>query len=77
MRPPHSRGSFFYFLKKVLALTVHIVYNKYMEKKETKVVLAARVDQELYDKVESMAEAQNRSVSNMVETLLKEALKDK
>ena len=63
--------------KKVLAFTVHIVYNKCMEKKETKVVLAARVDQELYDKVESMAEAQNRSVSNMVETLLKEALKDK
>ena len=45
--------------------------------RETKVVLAARVNQELYDEVEKLANEQNRSVSNMVETLLKKALEDK
>ena len=48
-----------------------------MEKKETKVICAARVDKDIYDKIDSLATAQNRTISNMVETLLKEALKDK
>ena len=48
-----------------------------MEKKETKVICAARVDRDIYDKVDALATEQNRTISNMVETLLKEALKDK
>ena len=71
------RGSFFIVRKKVLAFSVHIVYNTDMEKKETKVICAARVDKEIYDKIDKLATAQNRTISNMVETLLKEALKDK
>ena len=45
--------------------------------KDNKVVCSARVDKELYDVIEAMANEQNRSVSNMVETLLKKALEDK
>jgi len=56
---------------------VDFVYNTDMEKKELKVICSARVDRDVYDKIESLANEQNRSVSNMVETLLKEALKDK
>ena len=45
--------------------------------KDNKVVCSARVDKELYDVIEAKANEENRSVSNMVETLLKKSLEDK
>lgn len=45
-----------------------------MSKQQT---LNIRIDLELKAKLQSMADAQNRSLSNMVITLLQEAAKDK
>ena len=75
-----SAGVFFLFArKKVLAICVNLVYNKSMKKenKDNKVICSARIDKELYDIIEARANAENRSVSNMVETLLKKAVADK
>lgn len=55
-----------------------IVYNVNMEKRngQTK-VFSARIDEEILQKVAEKAKDENRSLSNMIETILRRAVEDK
>ncbi len=55
-----------------------MVYNVNMKKqsKQTK-VFSARIDEEVIAKVAEMAKAENRSLSNMIETILRKAVENK
>ena len=55
-----------------------MVYNVNMEKRngQTK-VFSARIDEEVLQKVAEKAKDENRSLSNMIETILRRAVEDK
>jgi len=63
-----------YTYKVYIDNVLHIIYNVYMgiEKK----VLSLRADEELIEKLKRLAEKENRSLSNCVETILKNHLEE-